>query len=118
MRMPQGHREVIDAGGSGVNRQINLELTVILFLGAISAGCIFGVVVLEGFNKGGQSETLQTIASLCVGALASRITQSGAVMKPHSEGGEDADLTIIGRAATRSMIAQAVKQLAEGEKKE
>lgn len=100
-----------------MSRQSNQEQTIISLLGMISIGCIVGVIVLEGMGKGGQSEALQTIASLCVGALASRITQQvSTATKNNNNSQEDADYVIIGRAATRSMIVQAVRQLAESEK--
>ena len=86
------------------------ERTIILLLGLISAVCIVGIILLEVTNHTGQNDALQTIASLCVGALASRISQ-----QIKSESKQEDDLSVIGRAATRSIIAQAMRQLGEPE---
>lgn len=84
------------------------ERIIILMLGVISAVCILGIILLEVFNHSGQSQALQTIASLCVGALASRISQ-----QLTKETKQEDDLSVIGRAATRSIIAQAMRQLGD-----
>ena len=82
------------------------ERMIIMLLGLISAVCIIGIIALEISNHPGQNDALQTIASLCVGALASRISQ--AVQK---EDKQEDDLAVIGRAATRSIIAEAMRQM-------
>ena len=79
---------------------------IILFLGMLSGICIFGIVVLQVAGQQGSSDALQTIASLCVGALASRISQSGKEEEPD-------DFAVLGRAATKGIIAEAMRQMAD-----
>ena len=82
------------------------ERLIIFLLGLISAVCILGIILLEVFGHTSQNDALQTIASLCVGALASRISQ-----QVQKEEKRDDDLAVIGKAATRSIIAEAMRQM-------
>lgn len=89
------------------------ERLIILFLGAISVACILAIVVLLAVNGDSRVDALVTIASLCAGALASRVSQSGTPKPPV----EDYDYSMIGRAATKGLIAEAIRQLGEGDER-
>ena len=91
-----------------VEEKLQSERLIITLLGLISAVCITGIILLEAVGNQGQNDALQTIASLCVGALASRISQ-----QVQREEKPDDDLTVIGRAATRSIIAEAMRQISD-----
>lgn len=95
------------------------ERLIIVFLGAISILCLIGIVVTEAFG-GSSNDALLTIGSLAAGALASRVSaKSDAGMgtdvgvqdraKPDDE---DSEFAVIGRAATRSMVAEAMRAMA------
>lgn len=88
------------------------ERLIILFLGGIAAVCIGGIIVLEALAGGAKSEALLTIGSLSVGALAGRISAKGESGRSHHDGdGETDAFEIIGRAATKRLIEDALRKL-------
>lgn len=91
--MPRNHEE-------GSNDRL-----ILIFLGATALVCIVGIVVLAVVTV--DSQPLVAIASAAVGALATKIT--GREMRPERDA-ED-DFAILGRAATKSIIAEAMRQM-------
>lgn len=78
---------------------------ILEFLGLTALICIVGIVVLAVSSV--DSQPLVAIASAAVGALATKIT--GRETKPERDS-ED-DFAILGRAATKSIIAEAMRQM-------
>lgn len=90
------------------------DVTIIIFLGSTVLVCIIGIIVLSFSNTPTDTQPLVAIASGCVGALATKITQDGrgADEPPAAKtNDEDALATIVGRAATRSVIAEMMRQM-------
>ena len=87
------------------------ERLIILFLGGIAAVTIGGIIVLEALAGGAKSEALLTIGSLSVGALAGRISAKDSGRSRHDGGDEPDAFEIIGRAATKRLIEDALRKL-------
>lgn len=99
---------------------------VIIVLAAVGLVCIVGVIMLRALKVEGSDEALVTIGSLAVGALASRISQQekgggkGSDVEvedaPHKRRQDDMedDFAVIGRAATKQIIAEAMRQMGSG----
>lgn len=85
------------------------ETLIIYLLGGISIICIICIAVLALFG-GEKNDALNTLGSLCVGALASRISQQG---KANGRASDDEALEILGRAATKKIIADALRRMEE-----
>lgn len=98
-----------------VTSKQNDERMIVLFLGCIAVVCIVGIIALEAFAGGTQSDALLTIGSLCVGALASRFTgYSGGGRHASQRSTDDPDqdaFEIIGRAATKQIINDALRKM-------
>lgn len=91
------------------------DVTIIIFLGSTVIVCIVGIIVMSVANQGADTQPLVAIASAAVGALATKITQESSA-KPTAEqnatqNDDDALATIVGRAATRSVIAEMMRQM-------
>lgn len=84
----------------------NNDRLTLLFLGIVSVVCILGVVVLSIFKV--DSQPLVAIAGAAVGAMATKITSSTNYERNTSE---DDDFAILGRAATKNIIAEAMRQM-------
>lgn len=95
---------------------------VIMGLLGIVFFCLLGIVV-EDILKAASNDALLTIGSLAAGALAGRISQKATASVPPDTRtaveirdsarppvGED-DFAVIGRAATKSIIAEAMRQM-------
>jgi len=78
---------------------------ILTFLGATAMVCIVGIVVLAVVKI--DAQPLVAIASAAVGALATKIT--GRDLTKNSD--SDDDFAILGRAATKSIIAEAMRQM-------
>lgn len=92
-------------------KQRGEETLIILFLGGIAAVCITGIILLEAVAGGAQSDALLTIGSLSVGALAGRIANRGRGSDSDGMSEGDDAFEIIGRAATKRLIADALRNL-------
>lgn len=93
----------------GKREQRSDERLIIVFLGAIASVCIVGIIVLDAVGDGLSSDALLTIGSLCVGALAGRISQQG---RPAIGGVADQDAyEIIGHRLTKQVIAEALRNM-------
>lgn len=90
------------------------ERLIISFLGGLSVLCIVGIIVLDVTGKAESNDALLTIGSLCAGALASRISQKKE--EPGTsvavEDGDD-QFAELGRAATRQIVAEAMRQMTQ-----
>lgn len=97
------------------------ERVIILVLAGIAFLCLVGIIAEDLAGVEGANDALLTIGSLSVGALASRISQktggdqyttTDVVVKdvPRTDPLED-DFAVIGRAATKSIIAEAMRQM-------
>lgn len=84
---------------------------ILLFLGITAMVCIVGIVVLAVFKT--DAQPLVAIASAAVGALATKITGRGGGNEQQNNN-ED-DFAILGRAATKSIIAEAMRQMGANE---
>lgn len=88
----------------------NNDRLILLFLGSVAIVCIMGIVVLAAFKV--DAQPLVAIASAATGALATKITgRSGG----NYNNDQDDDFAILGRAATKSIIAEAMRQMGAGE---
>lgn len=85
----------------------NNDRLTLFFLGLVAVVCILGVVVLAFFRV--DAQPLVAIAGAAVGALATKITQTTNYESRHSS--EDDDFAILGRAATKNIIAEAMRQM-------
>lgn len=79
---------------------------ILIFLGLVACVCITGIVILAIFKV--DAQPLVAIASAAVGALATKIT--GYAGGNYQRDDED-DFAILGRAATKSIIAEAMRQM-------
>lgn len=91
---------------TGSNESNNDRLTLWL-LGILSFLCIIGMVVLAIFKV--DSQPLVAIAGAAVGALATKLT--GANNAQRRQNTDDDDFAILGRAATKNIIAEAMRQI-------
>lgn len=82
---------------------------ILILLGTAALICIIGIVVLAVLKV--DAQPLVAISSAAVGALATKITGRDMM---HG-GGDDDDFAILGRAATKSIIAEAMRQMGAGE---
>lgn len=90
------------------------DITIIAFLGSTVLVCIAGIVAMSIARTDQDTQPLVAIASAAVGALATKITQGGAPdehAKQPDANNDDALATIVGRAATRSVIAEMMRQM-------
>lgn len=88
------------------------DVTIIIFLGSTVLVCIIGIIVMSVANQGADTQPLVAIASAAVGALATKITQESGGKQEEAQGQDDDALaTIVGRAATRSVIAEMMRQM-------
>jgi hypothetical protein len=84
----------------------NNDRLTLVFLGVVAVVCILGVVMLAVFHV--DAQPLVAIAGAAVGALATKITQSSNDSRQSSE---DDDFAILGRAATKNIIAEVMRQM-------
>lgn len=85
----------------------NNDRLTLWLLGILSVICIFGMVVLAIVKV--DSQPLVAIAGAAVGALATKLT--GSNTPPRRDGNDDDDFAILGRAATKNIIAEAMRQM-------
>lgn len=85
---------------------------ILIFLGLVALVCIAGIVVLAATHV--DAQPLVAIASASVGALATKISNS-AVAEQFNRRQEEDDFAILGRAATKSIIAEAMRQMGTAE---
>lgn len=92
-----------DDGGNSNDRLI------LLFLGSSALVSIIGLTVLAVFKV--DAQPLVAIASAAIGAMATKVTRgsSGDGSSRHSK--DEDDFAILGRAATKSIIAEAMRQM-------
>lgn len=98
------------------------ERLIIVFLGSISILCLIGIVLADLVGgDGGANDALLTVGSLAAGALASRVSaksDAGTGMdvamqdRAAPDADENSEFAVIGRAATRSMVAEAMRAMA------
>lgn len=99
------------------------ERLIVQILGGIVLICLGGIIAEDIFVNGGTNDALLTIGSLAAGALASRISQkdqTGNVGsrveiqdQAHGRRNDEDDFAVIGRAATKSIIAEAMRQMGQ-----
>lgn len=78
---------------------------ILIFLGMAALICIAGIVMLAVLNV--DAQPLVAIASAAVGAMATKITGRDF----RSDRDSDDDFAILGRAATKSIITEAMRQM-------
>lgn len=81
----------------------------ILVLGGITAILMIGVIVLASLKiDASTTQPIIALAGVSLGALSNELRQD-----THPSRSYDDDLTILGRAATKSIITDALRQIAE-----
>lgn len=78
---------------------------ILIFLGVMAVVCVAGIVVLDLMKA--DAQPLVGIAGAAVGALATKITQNPSFPQESTED----EFAIIGRAATKSIIVEAMRQM-------
>lgn len=80
---------------------------ILLFLGLTAITCIIGIIALAVVRV--DAQPLVAIASASVGALATKVI--GVSGGGRQTGDDEDDFAILGRAATKSIIAEAMRQM-------